>query len=115
MMKHNVYLFTVLVLFICAAIFFSPAFVYADVRKFVHAHEGKVTVEEAVAYYLVGSMYRDTFPAELESQIKKALKYTMLKSKSPTTGRLPGQAKSGRQREHEILRARQKALKGIKE
>ena len=33
MMKHNVYLFTVLVLFICAAIFFSPAFVYADVPE----------------------------------------------------------------------------------
>jgi len=33
MMKHNVYLFTVLVSFICAAMFFSPASVHADVPE----------------------------------------------------------------------------------
>ena len=86
-----------------------------DVRKFVYASEGKVTVKEAIAYYLIGSMYRDTSPEEMNKQIKTALSYTMLKSKSPTTGRLPGQAKSGREREHEILRARQKSLKEMKE
>jgi len=86
-----------------------------DVRKFVQAHEGKVTVEEAISYYLVGSMYRDTSPEELEKQIEKALSYTMLKTKSQTTGRLPGEAKKGREREHEILRARQESLKKIKD
>jgi len=82
-----------------------------DTRKFIAAREGKVTIEEAISYYLVASMYRNTSPEELEKQIKKALSYTMLKGKSPITGRRPGQAKKGKEREHELNRIRQQALK----
>ncbi len=83
-----------------------------DVKRFIRTQSGDVTVKEALAYYLYGSMYRDTSPEELEKQIRRSLEFTTLKKKSPTTGRFPGQAKSGRERQHEILKARLKAVQG---
>lgn len=83
-----------------------------DVKRFIRTQSGDVTVKEAFAYYMYGSMYRDTSPEELEKQIRRSLEFTTLKVKSPTTGRFPGQAKKGREREHEILKTRLKAVQG---
>jgi hypothetical protein len=84
-----------------------------DVKRFIQAHDGDVTVEEALSYYFVGSMYRDTSPEELLKSIEKGLEYTTLKNKSLATGRIRGQARSGKEAEHEILKARGKKLGAV--
>ena len=76
-----------------------------DVKRFIRTQSGDVTVKEAFAYYLYGSMYRDTSPEELEKQIRRSLKFASLKGKIA----IP---KKGREREHEILKARLKAAQG---
>lgn len=82
----------------------------ADVKRFVDVGKGKRTLRDVLAYYFSGSAWRPLTAEKLEEEIRRSLKYTMLKSRAKSTGRWPGQAKKGREAELDDLLNRLDAL-----
>ena len=69
----------------------------ADAKKFYQTATGSRKLEDTLYAYFAGWFGRPTDPDTLIDEIKKSDAWTSLLSKSATTGRKPGQAKSGKE------------------
>jgi len=82
-----------------------------DTKRFLDAAQGRRTLREVLSYYFSGSAYTPASAAELANEIKRRLSKATLKRQSRTTGRGPGEAKAGRERDVDELRNRLKGLR----
>ena len=83
-----------------------------DAKKFYQAAKGDRKFEDTLYAYFAGWFMRPTDPDTLIEEIQRTKEWTTLKSKSKTTGRLPGGAKKGREAEWQEGKIRQTALTG---
>jgi len=79
----------------------------ADAKKFYETAKGDRALEDTLAAYFAGWWAQPTDPETLAEQIRRTKAWSTLKGKSKTTGRGPGEAKSGKEAEWQESAIRQ--------